>query len=1070
MKQKIKTYFSVRRNATKTIYSFVFMVLVASTGWAQEKTLTGSVIDVDGKQPLPGANVLVKGTTKGVIADVEGNFQIKASKGNVLLVSFVGYKAKEITVTDETKLKIELGAENNLNEVVVVGYGTQKKVNLSGSVASVDMKKLESRPTANISQSLQGTVANLNITFPSGAPGSSARINIRGFTSINGGGPLILIDGVPSSEGDLTRLNPDDVKSISVLKDAASAAIYGARAAFGVLLITTKTGGKSKISYSNSFIWGKPTVTPTPITDPYIYSRLLDISTNNTPWDYVNFSDETYAWARDRSNDPTYPSVRLDPQNPERWQYMGNTNWNDYFFNDSAFSENHNISISGQKDSFNYYLSANHTLENGLNRLAEDSWTRDAIRSKMQIKPYEWMKFENNTFLTIADRKRPTYNVTNVYNLKPTDVVKNPDGTWANTDAGFAAARMLDGGKTNENTTSLQTTNKLDLTFFDKALTLTGEHTFQKSYVKSHWDGTKFKIGFGPNDIREQTNEDYAYESLGENKYSVLNLYGTYNKTINKHNFTAVAGYNREINEYEWFSANRNLLISSSLPNMALATGEQTVGWTYSDWAVNGIFGRLNYIFNEKYIIEFNGRYDGSSRFPSDNRYGFFPSVSGAWVASKEEFLKPYIDFMSLLKFRASIGSLGNQNVSDYGYINTMTTGQSGYLINGEYPKAVYAPGLSVDPTNYTWEKVQTTNFGVDLGFFKGALNASFDYYIRNTIGMLTQSQELPGVLGTAPPMSNAADLQNKGWELTLGYRNNFELGGSPFDFGASFVLSDSKTTITKFKNDGLLFSQWREGQDIGEIWGLVNDGFFKDQAEIDKLDESAIVPWGALDIVPGWPKYVDQDGDGKILTGQSSTDPKDLKQIGNTQPRYQVGFNINFNWKGFDLSGFLQGVGKRDYYPGNYLFWGPYQQPYGNVYPHLLDFYRGAADSPELRAQHSQSYIDAGLADANTNSYYPVFQSWLADANYGSGLALPQTKYLLSAAYLRVKNITLGYSIPNQFIDRIKVSQLRFYITGENIYEWSAIKEFIDPEATGNSGYAYPFNRKVSFGMNVTF
>ncbi|MFV8347305.1 SusC/RagA family TonB-linked outer membrane protein [Flavobacterium sp. ZB4P13] len=1066
----MKTYFSVRRNTKKTIWGLVFMMLIGPIGWAQEKTLAGSVIDANGKQPLPGASVAVKGTSKGAVTDFGGNFEIKASKGNVLVVSYVGYKTKEIIITDETHLTITLSTENNLNEVVVVGYGTQKKLNLSGSVATVDMKKLESRPTANISQSLQGTVANLNITFPSGAPGGSARINIRGFTSINGGSPLILIDGVPSSEGDLTRMNPEDVKSISVLKDASSAAIYGARAAFGVLLITTKTGGKNKITYSNSFIWGKPTITPDPITDPYIFTRLLDISTNNTPWDYVNPSDETYAWARDRSNDPTVPSVRLDPQNPDRWQYMGNTNWNDYFFNKTAFSENHNLSISGQKDSFTYYVSGNHTLENGLNRLAEDSWTRNALRSKMQIKPYEWMKFENNTFLAFADRKRPTYNITNVYNIKPTDVVKNPDGTWANTDAGYAAARMLDGGKTNENTTNLQTTNKLDLTFFDKALTLTGEHTYQKNYVRSHWDGTKFKIGLGPNLIKEETNEDYAYESLGENKYSVLNLYGTYTKTIDKHNFTAVAGYNKEVNKYEWFSANREELISSSLPNMALATGKETVGWAYSDWAINGIFGRLNYIFNEKYIIEFNGRYDGSSRFPSDSRYGFFPSVSGAWIASKEEFLKPYIDFMSFLKFRVSRGSLGNQSVGDYGYINAMSTGQSGYLINGEYPKTVYAPGLNVDPNNYTWEKVETTNFGMDLGFFKGALNASFDYYIRNTIGMLTPSQELPGVLGTNPPLSNAADLRNKGWELTLGYNNSLDLDGSPFNYGASIVLSDSETKITKFKNDGQLFSQWREGQKVGEIWGLENDGFFKDQAEIDKLDETAIIPWGALDIVPGWPKYVDQDGDGKILKSLSANDPKDLKLIGNTQPRYQIGFNMNVSWKGFDLSGFLQGVGKRDYYPNNYLFWGPYQQPYANTYPHLLDFYRGAADSPELRAQHSQSYINAGLADANTNANYPVLQSWLADQSTGLGLATPQTKYLLNAAYLRVKNITLGYTIPNKLLDKIKVSQLRFYVTGENIYEWSAIKKYIDPEATGENGYAYPFNRKLSVGMNVTF
>ncbi|WP_228454936.1 SusC/RagA family TonB-linked outer membrane protein [Polaribacter haliotis] len=1062
------------------VISFLFLLLFAQQGWAQSINITGSIKDAETNDPLPGASILIKGTTNGVVADFDGNYKITVpSKESILKFSFVSFETQEIVVGDKTTIDVRMQVDSqSLDEIVVVGYGTQKKVNLSGSVEVVDMQKLEDRPTANVSQGLQGTVANLNITFANGSPGGSASINIRGFTSINGGSPLVLIDGVPSSEDDLTRMNPDDIASISVLKDASSAAIYGARAAFGVLLVTTKAGGKSKITYSNSLIWGKPTITPDPITDPYIFSRLLDISTNNTPWDYVNYSDETYAWARDRSNDPTVPNVRLDPQNPDRWQYMGDTNWNEYFFNKSSFSQNHNVSMSGKvqinpeedsSKSIGYYLSANHTVENGLNRLAEDSWERNAIRSKINIAPYEWMDFENNTFLTFTSRNLPTYGLTNVYNLRPTDVAKNPDGSWANTSAGRAAARMIDGGKTRIDDTGIQTTNKLNFYLFNKDLKLSAEYTYKKDTDRRHWDGTKYKIGYGPNDIREQVNEDYAYEALRENSYSVLNLFATYTKEINKHNFTGLIGYNKEVNKFEFFTANRDDLISSDLPNIALATGEQTVSWGYSDWALNGIFGRLNYIYNDRYIVELNGRYDGSSRFPKSNRYGFFPSISLAWIASKD-LDQSITDVMNQLKFRVSKGSLGNQNVGNYGYINSLSTGQSSYLIDGDYPKAVYAPGLGVNPDNYTWEKVVTTNFGVDMSFFNSAFNASFDYYTRNTIGMLTPSQELPGVLGTSAPFANAADLQTKGWELTLGYKHVTELDGSLFNFGASLILSDSKAKITRFDNDGQLFSQWREGQDIGEIWGLENDGLFETQEEIDNLDQSSIIPWGALTIVPGWPRYVDQDGDGKITRGQSSADPKDLKLIGNTQPRYQIGFNMNASWKGFDFSSFLQGIGKRDYYPTNYLFWGAYQQPYANMYPHLLDFYRGTGDSDALRAQHSQSYIDAGLADANTNSEYPVLQSWLADSNYGAGLDIPQTKYLKSAAYLRVKNITIGYTIPENILKRIKLSQLRFFVTGENLYEWSNIKKFVDPEATGSRGFAYPFHRKLSVGMNITF
>lgn len=1061
-----------KQYATNAIILLLFF-MISQNVFSQEKIVSGTVVDAETEQPLPGATVLLKGTSSGASTDFDGNFSIGATADDsILIVSYLGYLTKEVQIGNEENLIISLEVDSNtLDEVVVVGYGTQKKINLSGSVATVDMKKLKSRPTANVTQGLQGTVAGLNIDFPSGAPGASANINIRGFTSINGASPLILIDGVPSSEEDLIRMNPEDVKSISVLKDASSAAIYGARAAFGVLLITTKSGTKNEITYSNSMIWGKPSVTPDPVTDPYIFSRILDISTSNTPWNYVSFDDEYYEWARARSEDPTVPNVRLDPHNPTRWQYMGDTNWNDYFFNQSSFSQNHNISISGKTDVVSYYVSGNHTVENGLNRLAEDSWKRNAMRSRIIVEPYKWMKFENNTFLTSADRQRPTYGFTNVYLLRPTDVVKNPDGSWANTDAGKAAARMIDGGDTNENTTTIQTTNRLDLYFLNKDLTITGEYTFKKENKRDHWDGRKYQIGLGPNLIDEQVSSDYAWERLGENKYSTINVYATYKKLIGeKHHVTAIAGYNREENQYERFWANRDDLISPDLPNIALATGEQTVGWSYSDWALNGYFYRLNYIFNEKYIVEFNGRYDGSSRFPSHNRYGFFPSVSGAWIASKENFMQSIENTMNLLKFRASYGSLGNQNVGDYAYINPMPQGQSNYLINGDYPKAVYAPGSGVEIDNYTWEKVVTTNFGVDFGFFNSSLNLSYDYFIRNTLGMLVPSQELPGVLGVDSPMANAADLQTKGWDLTLGFQNSMDLGNSPFDYGLSLVLSSNETTITRFDNDGTLFSDWRVGAKIGEIWGLENDGMFETQEEIDNLDQSAIVPWGALDIIPGWPKYVDQDGDGKILRGESANDPKDLKLIGNSQPKYRIGLNMNMKWKGFDLSGFLQGVGKRDYYPRHYLFWGPYQQPYSNTYPHLLDYYRATSDSDELRAQHSQSYIDAGLADANLDSEYPVLQSWLADRNTGQGLSIPQSKYLLNAAYLRLKNITVGYTIPSKLLDKAKISNLRFYVTGENLYEWSSIKDHIDPEATGNEGYAYPIQRKISLGMSLTF
>jgi hypothetical protein len=435
---------------------------------------------------------------------------------------------------------------------------------------------------------------------------------------------------------------------------------------------------------------------------------------------------------------------------------------------------------------------------------------------------------------------------------------------------------------------------------------------------------------------------------------------------------------------------------------------------------------------------------------------------------------------LSTFKLRTSYGDLGNQNPSsnpylrDFGYIYALPAGVSGYLIggNGQNQVITGAPALAVDPNTYTWERVSTLNMGTDIGLMNDKISITFDYFIRNTKGMLAPGQMLPGVLGTNAPTQNVADLKTKGWEVSVAFRDRFDIASKPFNFETKLMLSDSRSRITKFQNDQNLFANYRVGQDIGEIWGLENDGMFQNQAEIDALDESAIIPWGALEIIQGWPKYKDLDGNKKIETGLSANDPKDLKIIGNSRDRYTVGANLSMDWGGFDLSVFMQGVLKRDFYPHHYLFWGPYQQPYANVYPWNLNYYRATGDSPEQRAKHSASYIKAGLADANINSQYPVLQSWLADNNYGSGLDIPQTKYLLNGAYLRIKNISLGYTLPAKFTNKFGVSRLRVYATGENLYEFSSIKKYVDPEAInqGSSAWAYPFQRRYAFGVNLDF
>lgn len=1061
----------------------VCLLLISSTAFAQVKTVSGKVYDAETRAPIPAVNISVKGTNIYTATDASGAYKLSNVQPDAIVVfSYMGYKQQELSLKGLSTLDVELTADfSNLNEIVVVGFGTKKKVNIAGAIDQISGKQLESRPVANVMQALQGISPGLNIRYGGGSPGALPVINIRGFTSINGGSPLIVIDGIPAtSNDDMLRLTPADISSFTVLRDAASAAIYGARAAFGVILITTKQGaaGVQTISYNTNTSWGKPTVLPKPVTDPYIFSRVLETSTDNTPWDYVNYSDEHYRWARERSDNPSITDTRLNPADPTKWAYMGNNDWYKYFFNDASLSQNHTLSLSGGVNLNNtpltYYLSADYARENGLNKLTADFWDRYGLRSRVSFSPLRWLKLDNNLNIYETKRALPNNSITDLYNLRPTDVAKNPDGTWANTDAGRLAARLVDGGSNLQNMFGFHNITGAVATFLNGDLQLNADASFKRELWKYHNDSKKYKVGYGPGDIREEGGTGYVRESNGYLYNNAFNIYSTYKKTIGDHFMSAMVGYNSEDYNYSTVTAQKDVLISSSLPYLGLTSGTASISANYSAFATTSAFSRINYTYKDRYIIEGTGRYDGSSRFPTARRWGFFPSASLAWIASSESFFEPLAPTLSTFKLRTSYGDLGNQNVGDFGYIQSLSTGISGYLIGGSNQNQIItgAPGLSVDPNTYTWERVSTLNLGADIGLLKDRFNVTFDYFIRDTKGMLTAGQELPGVLGTAVPRQNAADLRTKGWEVSVSYRNQFTVASKPFNVETKLFLADSRSKITKFKNDQLLFSSYRVGQDIGEIWGLENDGFFKTKEEIATLNQTSIIPWGALTIVEGWPKYKDLNGDKKIERGLSAKDPKDLKIIGNSTDRYSIGANINMNWNGFDLSVFAQGVMKKDFYPHRYLFWGPFQQPYGNVYPWNLDYYRGSADSPEQRAKHSAAYLAAGLADANPNSAYPVLQSWLADANEGKGLDIPQTKYLLNGAYLRIKNISLGYTVPTNITRRFKVNRLRVFVTGENLYEFSSIKKYVDPEAInqGPDATAYPFQRKYAVGLNLDF
>ncbi len=1070
----------------KNFVSLLFLFFMSfSYSQAQGQTVRGKVVDINGES-LIGVNVIEKGTTNGTVTDIDGDYTFSVKENSTIVFSSIGFQTQEIQWNGESTLNVTLHEDSELlAEVVVVGYGIQRKINLSGSVEQVGAKELEVKPINDISRGLQGMIPNLNIDFVSGEPGQAARINVRGLTSINGGSPLILIDGIASDANELNRLLPEDIESISVLKDAASAAIYGARAAFGVILITTKTGRSDKIQvdYNNSFTWKRPSILPEKSSDPYIYLKTKNIAVLNTPWSGGHVaSDERLEWARQKSDNPSLDPVRLNPLDDTQWEYMGNKDWTSYFIDKITFSTSHQVAVSGKTDKTTFYVSGGYDRENGvLSKIVEnDLYERYNMRVKGTYDVSSWFTLSNNTSYVSTKRLKPGYfwssDMAMFYNLAPQDHDLNPDGTWANNAAGRLMARLNDGGEDLRKYDRIQSTFGGELNLFKKLLKINANYSFVKGVEDYNWFETKYLIGFGPNDVREEGNSR-AYRTFAADFYSVLDVFGTLNWMSNRHQFTSILGFNQEYSRYNWLLAERKGLVSTKLPTVALATGEMNVNESFTDWAIRGLFYRLNYIFDNKYIVEFNGRYDGSSRFPKDKRFGFFPSFSLAWRVGSEPFFDPLREVVSDFKVRASYGSLGNQLVSAYGYIPSMTPGLGGYLIDGRRQLTVSSPPLV--SANYTWETVTSQNIGLDLGFFNNKLTFVGDLYRRDTKGMLVPGKELPGVLGVAAPRENAADMKTIGWEITLSYNDSFNLVGKPLNISTRFLLADTRSWITKFDNPTNLLTQYYVGQEFGEIWGLQSDGLFTTEDEIANLDQSEIVPWGALDIVPGWPKYKDLNNDNRITKGLTLDDPKDLSIIGNNSPRFRYGFNLTADWNNIDFSMFLQGIGKKDYYPLHYLYWSFYQQPYSGGQTHIFDYYRAETDSDVDMAKHSKAYIDAGLADQNLDAKYPILQAWLADRNLGTridqsmGMAIPQTAYLLNGTYLRIKNITVGYSLPKKLADKVNLSRARLFVSADNLFEWSEVSRYFDPEAITEdtrNGYAYPFNRQYIVGLNITF
>lgn len=1085
-------------------YVLALLLLLAgnfSTLSAQNRTISGKVLD-GLQEPLIGVSIRVEGNTIGGTTDADGMFRLRVPQGEAtLIVSYVGYLTDRVKVKPgEDNLVIYMQEDAILlDEAVVIGYGTQKKVNLTGAVAMVGREKLENRATQSLASMLQGAVAGLNVTTSSGVPGSSPNINVRGTTSINSAGPLILIDG---AIGELDRVNPNDVESISVIKDASAAAVYGARAAFGVILVTTKSGaaneGKATVRYSGRIGWQAPTTS----TD-YETTGYWSVYTVNTFWqakngtNYVDYTDhdmqQLLARVNDKTENPDRPWVVEDTRNGRRqWVYYGNYDWWHMLYNDNRPTQQHSISLSGGTKDVKYLVSGAYDYQKGILKQNPDIYRKYNLRSKIDFTINRYATLSNNTaFFGSQYTFQGNGSIDDTMGYSGRHALacfpmQNPDGSWLystpylNYKIANGRHIMLGEGshRNTDRANDFQNTTRLVITPW-KPISLTADFTYRlyqtrnthranNLYYREVPDGPllSYATGAGLNKLSESVNT--------RNYYSA-NIYANYDSAFGKknaHHVSGVMGFNYETMRLKNISASGENLTSTSLDDLDLvgqnANGEvlTSVGGGQSEYALAGFFGRVNYDYKGRYLLEASGRYDGSSRFATGSRWGFFPSGSVGWRISEEPFFKPLSRYVDNLKLRASFGSLGNQNVSSYyTYMRLVTISDfAGYSFGEGSAMAKYSTLGAPVSSGLTWETAQQWDFGFDLTILKNRLNLTVDGYVRNTLDMLTDGIELPSVFGASVPDMNTANLRTKGYEIALSWRDQFSLGSRPIEYSMGFNISNYRSYITKYDNKDKTFAKsYYEGMRIGDIWGFVTDGLFATDEEAQKYANSVDLSYMVDGLTGGWKagdiKFVDLDGDGEVSIGSNNVnDPGDRKILGNSLPSLSYGFTGSLRAYGFDASVFFQGTGDHYWYPDGHMmsFWGPYSYPYQTFL--------------------QKNFMDKVWTEDNTDAYFPRAMAY---STTSGPMSKVNDRYLQNIRYMRLKNLTVGYTIPINLTKKIGVEQARIYFSGENLFYWSPLKKitaYVDPEAAidrSNETYNetfYPWQKTFMFGVDITF
>jgi TonB-linked SusC/RagA family outer membrane protein len=1030
----------------------------------QEKApglLIGKVLDSDGAG-IPGASIRLKQGKTSAVSDSNGAFQISSPTAqDTLLVSYLGYATEELSInpsSENLKISLTTAKANTLNDVVVVGYGTQKKANLTGSVEVIDAAKLKNRPVVNVSQAMQGTVSGVQFNYGAMGyePGAKMGIQIRGQ-----GSPFVVIDG---TVGDLNDVDPNDIESISVLKDAAASAIYGARAPYGVVLITTKSGSlgkKVQVNFSTNSALSTPIDKPHTL-DAYTFVKAMNEMHDNQSVARL-FTEETVDRIINYMKDPSGPQTIPDPGNPKNWAtYLlsnGNNDWMDIHFGNGNRTQQ-NLSVAGGGDNSSYFVSAGHTYEKGIMKFGKDDYRRINLNSKLDIKLSDWWKFSSNTRLVQSDRNKPGIDgdyalaLHHVLRTHPNQWLVSPNGHYSNLSRIPAMLASSEGTTERSLTQRFATEFKplknwdinadysIDLPYTD----------YEKRYLTAYEDRVD-----GSMSAIQATVPSYITKEKSNTFYNSLNIYTTYKYDLKEdHHFSLMTGYQQESSRRDLLGGLKRELIAPSVPSMTTSIGEMRAYDEMSHWATMGYFARFNYSYRDKYLLEINGRNDGTSIFAKKKRWGYFPSLSAGWNLHKENFWTAVSPYVNTMKVRASWGRLGNQRVAAYQDLPLLAIEPSlSWLLNGTRPAYTTGPNL-INP-NLTWESSESTDLGIEMSFLKQRLNFVLDVYQRMTYNRLGPAKALPAVLGATVPKENNSELRTRGWDLSLSWKDKI----GDFSYGVSALLSDYQSVVTKYNNPTGILSTDYVGKNIGEIWGYETVGLIRTPEDADRINKSksqsfiSAQTWRTGDV-----EYRDLNGDGKVNQGMGTlSDPGDRRIIGNSTPRYQYALNLNASYKNFDISIFFQGVGKRDYWLSGNMFWGFNAWNQTSLFPHHLDYYRDTEGS---------TYSGLGI---NTDAYYP--RPYSDNAQYRKNQQ-NQTRYLQSGAYIRLKNLQLGYSLPKTWIGKIGLQKARIFISGENLWTKSSITKGFDPETASLGEYGSGKNMFVqavyAAGLNVSF